>query len=97
MRDIDTWAVVMPGIGNEFHRVDSLDWLYRNDTIVCYGMSRDTSWILLRRLQAIGWDAVFDMKVEELRDLAYEVKNMRWIDAVEEVKAIKRRDAGEEL
>ena len=97
INDPDTWAVIMPGIGGEFHRVDSLDYLYRNDTIVCYGMSRDTSWILYRRLKALGWDAVYDMSVGELRKLAYEVKNMNWMAAADEVKAIKRRDAGGDL
>jgi hypothetical protein len=89
----DTWAVILPAMGDEFHRVDSLDWLYNRDMIIGYGLNMDTSWILYRRLQKLGVDAVLEMSLWEVKKMVMEVKDLGFIEAVNLVKWIKEQDA----
>ena len=88
----DTWAVILPSMGGEFHRIDSLDWLYNRDMVIGYGLTKDTSWILYRRLQNLGMDTILDMSFGDLRKVVMEIKNMDYVDAYNLVKWIKKQD-----
>jgi hypothetical protein len=90
MRDPhNDWAVIIPSMGNEFHRIDSLDYLYNRDTIVAYGLDRDKSWILYVLLTQMGMEQVVSMPLNEIMELVSEIKNLPWLEAAKMVEQLK--------
>ena len=90
MRDpANDWAIIIPSMGNEFHRIDSLDNLYNQDTIIAYGLDRDKSWILYVLLTQMGMEQVVSMPLNEVMELVAEIKNLPWMEAAKMVERLK--------
>lgn len=85
----NSWAVVIPSMGSEFHRIDSLEMLYNQDTIIAYGLDQDKSWILYVILQEKGIADVLAMTLEEISELVSEIRNLSWIEAQNMVSKLK--------
>ena len=83
------WAVVIPTMGGEFHRINSLDMLYNWDTVIGYGLDRDRSWILYILLTQMGLEAVMHMPLKEVMELVEEVKKLSWLEASKMVEQLK--------
>jgi hypothetical protein len=83
------WAIIIPAMGGEFHRINSLDMLYNRDTILGYGLDRDKSWILYILLSEIGMESVMNMPLKEVMAIVAEVKNLSWLDATKMVEQLK--------
>lgn len=83
------WAVIIPSMGNEFHRIESLDMLYNRDTIIGYGLDRDKSWILYILLSEIGMEPVMIMPLNEVMEIVEEIKGLSWLEASKMVGQLK--------
>lgn len=86
---IDDWAVVIPSMGGDFHRIDSLDSLYNKDTIIAYGLDKDKSWILYTILQEMGMESVLAMPLMQIQAIVAEVKDLSWLEAYKIVEQLK--------
>lgn len=86
---VDDWAVVIPSMGGDFHRIDSLDSLYNKDIIIAYGLDIDKSWILYIILQEMGMEAVLAMALEQIQAIVAEVKDLSWLEANKVVEQLK--------
>ena len=83
------WAVVIPAMGPDFHRINSLDNLYNWDTVVAYGLDKDKSWILYILLSEMGMDTVLNTPMGEVMKLTEEVKKLSWLEAIKVVERLK--------
>jgi hypothetical protein len=83
------WAVIIPSMGDKFHRVNSLDMLYNLDTVIGYGLDRDKSWILYILLSEMGMESVMNMPLNEVMEIVKEIKELSWLDASKMVEQLK--------
>ena len=90
MRDpANDWAIIIPSMGSEFHRIDSLNDLYNRDTIIAYGLDCDKSWILYVLLTQMGMEQVVSMSLNEVMELVAGIKDLSWMEATKMVERLK--------